>query len=133
MEENNIHSIISLPAGVFLPYSGVKTNIIFFDKTKSTEQIRYYEVAPERKLTKNKPINYDDLTDMVTSFRTKTTGDHSWVIPVSQIRDYDISAKNPANIKEVTHKSPSDILATIQSTNQEITTLTEKLSQLISK
>jgi len=46
LEDCNLHSIVSLPAGVFLPYSGVKTNIIFFDKTKATEEIRYYEVEP---------------------------------------------------------------------------------------
>lgn len=133
LEDFNLHSIISLPSWVFLPYSGVKTNIIFFDKTRSTEQIRYYEVLPERKLTKNKPINYDDLTDMVTSFRTKSVWDHSWVVNIKDIRDYDISAKNPANIKEIIHKSPLDILANIQSTNQEILTLTNKLLQLIIK
>jgi type I restriction enzyme M protein len=67
----NVHSIVSLPAGVFLPYSGVKTNIIFFDKTTSTQQIRYYEVDPGRKLTKNKPISYDDMVDMIDSFKEK--------------------------------------------------------------
>lgn len=133
LEHFNLHSIISLPAGVFLPYSGVKTNIIFFDKTKATEKIRYYEIAPQRKLTKNKPITYDDLSDMVISFKNKTTGDHSWIVSVSDIRDYDISAKNPANIKEIIHQSPSDILHNITSTNQEILTLTNKLSQLISQ
>ena len=40
----NLHTIISLPAGVFLPYSGVKTNIIFFDRVGSTKDIWYYEV-----------------------------------------------------------------------------------------
>ncbi len=32
LENFNLHSILSLPAGVFLPYSGVKTNVIFFDR-----------------------------------------------------------------------------------------------------
>ena len=73
LEDFNLHSIVSLPAGVFLPYSGVKTNIIFFDKTKATEQIRFYEVDPARKLTKNKPITYDDMQDMISCFKTKKT------------------------------------------------------------
>lgn len=132
LEDFNLHSIVSLPAWVFLPYSGVKTNIIFFDKTKSTEQIRYYEVSLERKLTKNKPINYDDLSDMVKSFTNKTTWDHSWIVPVSKIRDYDISAKNPANIKEIIHRSPTQILLDIESTDHQIAEIRSTLQQIIS-
>lgn len=33
--ENGLHSVVSLPAGVFNPYSGVKTYILFLDKTIS--------------------------------------------------------------------------------------------------
>lgn len=71
LEDFNLHSIVSLPAGVFLPYAGVKTNIIFFDKTKSTQEIRYYEVEPSRKLTKNKPITFQDMQDMIFAYQEK--------------------------------------------------------------
>ena len=30
--ETSLYAVISLPAGVFNPYSGVKTSILFFDK-----------------------------------------------------------------------------------------------------
>ena len=131
LEENDIHSIISLPAGVFLPYSGVKTNIIFFDKTKSTGKIRYYEINLDRKLTKNKPISYDDISDMISSFRSKIVWPNSRFVNVSDIRDYDLSAKNPAKIKEIIHTSPKDILTKINQINKEIIWLTDKLSKLI--
>lgn len=71
LQSCNLHSIVSLPAGIFLPYSGVKTNIIFFDKTKATEEIRYYEVDPGRTLTKNKPITSADMAEMIASFKDK--------------------------------------------------------------
>jgi type I restriction enzyme M protein len=61
LEEFDLHTIVSLPAGVFLPYSGVKTNIIFFDRVGQTKDIWYYEVNLERKLTKNKPITFEDM------------------------------------------------------------------------
>jgi type I restriction enzyme M protein len=32
LEQFNVHTILSLPAGCFLPYTGVKTNVIFFNK-----------------------------------------------------------------------------------------------------
>ena len=71
LSDFNLHSIVSLPAGIFLPYSGVKTNIIFFDKTKATEQIRYYEIDLGRKLTKNKPITYEELQGMISAFKKR--------------------------------------------------------------
>lgn len=33
VEKNYLYAVVSLPAGVFNPYSGVKTSILFFDKT----------------------------------------------------------------------------------------------------
>ncbi len=44
LHDFNLHTIISLPAGVFLPYAGVKINIMFFDRVGSTKDIWYYEV-----------------------------------------------------------------------------------------
>ena len=32
VEENNVYAVVSLPSGVFLPYSEVKTSILFIDK-----------------------------------------------------------------------------------------------------
>ena len=126
-----MHSIVSLPAGVFLPYSGVKTNIIFFEKGKSTKTIRYYELNLDRKLTKNKPITSEDLQDMVSSFQEKIIGENSWFVDINEIRDYDISAKNPAKIKEIVHMAPRDILHKIAASNTEIQSLTEKLTKMI--
>jgi len=34
VEEFKVHTVLSLPAGCFLPYTGVKTNVIFFDRPK---------------------------------------------------------------------------------------------------
>src|SRR5690625_7827099 len=55
LENFDVHTIVSLPSGVFLPYSGVKTNIIFFDRKGATSEIWYYEVNPPYNLTKNRP------------------------------------------------------------------------------
>jgi len=44
--ENHLYSVVSLPAGVFNPYSGVKTSILLMDKTlsKRTENILFAKV-----------------------------------------------------------------------------------------
>jgi type I restriction enzyme M protein len=47
--ENYLYAVISLPAGVFNPYSGVKTSILLMDKTlaKKTDKILFAKVENE--------------------------------------------------------------------------------------
>jgi type I restriction enzyme M protein len=131
IQDFNLHSIVSLPAGVFLPYSWVKTNVIFFDKTHATKQIWYYEVDPKRKLTKNKPIKYDELSWWIEQYTKRETTDYSWTVNIEDIKDFDISAKNPAKIKEIIHRDPKDILADIKATDEKIGIEREKLEKLL--
>ncbi|HEO5337185.1 TPA: SAM-dependent DNA methyltransferase [Streptococcus agalactiae] len=59
VEEFNLHTIIRLPHSVFAPYTGIHTNILFFDKTKKTEQTWFYRLdMPERykNFSKTKPM-----------------------------------------------------------------------------
>lgn len=116
----NVHSIISLPAGIFLPYSGVKTNIVFFEKTKATENIWYYEIALDRKLTKNKPITKEDLQPMINAFTKKESWPHSRTVNINDIEHYDLSAKNPENTKAIIHESPKIILENIKDSQKNI-------------
>jgi len=93
LENFNLHTIVSLPAGVFLPYSGVKTNIIFFERKGGTSEIWYYEVNPPYKLTKNKPIDFEHLEEFVKLYRKRSKSDNSWKVKMKDIVDYDLSAK----------------------------------------
>lgn len=43
LEECNLHTIVRLPSGVFSPYAGVQTNLLFFEKGKATKEVWYYE------------------------------------------------------------------------------------------
>lgn len=45
--ENYLYAVVSLPAGVFNPYSGVKTSILFFDKmiAKQSEDIMFIKIS----------------------------------------------------------------------------------------
>src|SRR5437667_367421 len=39
----NLHTIVRLPNGVFNPYTGIRTNLIFFTKCTPTKNVWYYE------------------------------------------------------------------------------------------
>lgn len=58
-KEFNLHTIIRLPHSVFAPYTSITTNILFFDKTKSTEETWFYRLdMPEgyKNFSKTKPM-----------------------------------------------------------------------------
>lgn len=46
VEDNYLYAVVSLPSGVFNPYSGVKTSILFFDRelAKKTKDILFVKV-----------------------------------------------------------------------------------------
>jgi type I restriction enzyme M protein len=65
-EECNLHTIIRLPNGVFAPYTGIRTNLIFFTKGKPTETIWFYDHPyPEgrKSYSKTKPIRIEEFAN----------------------------------------------------------------------
>lgn len=59
IKEFNLHTIIRLPHSVFAPYTSIHTNILFFDKTKKTEDTWFYRLdMPEgyKNFSKTKPM-----------------------------------------------------------------------------
>jgi type I restriction enzyme M protein len=132
LEHFNLHTILSLPAEVFLPYSGVKTNVIFFERSGGTTETWFYECEPEQKLTKNKPLNDGHLAEFVELYAKRTTTDHSWTIPVEKLKeDYDLSAKNPAKQTDVEHLPPRKILELIQEKETAVTNLLGEIDELL--
>lgn len=64
--ELNLHTIIRLPQSVFAPYTSITTNILFFDKTKTTENIWFYRVdMPDgyKHFSKTKPMKLEHFAD----------------------------------------------------------------------
>ena len=131
LERFNLHTILSLPSGVFLPYSGVKTNVLFFDRNGSTSDIFYYEVNPPYKLTKNKPINYEHFKEFLDVWSDRKETDNSWIVNVNDIKDFDISAKNPNNIEVIEHKSPIELVTNIRDNNKEINDLMDEIESIL--
>ena len=43
LNDCNLHTIVRLPNGVFNPYTGIRTNLLFFTKGQPTTEVWYYE------------------------------------------------------------------------------------------
>ena len=66
LKEFNLHTIVRLPDGVFAPYTGIPTNILFFDRSGPTKDVWYYEQPlPEgrKNYTKTQPMQFDEFKD----------------------------------------------------------------------
>jgi len=131
LERFNVHTILSLPSGVFLPYSAVKTNVVFFDRAGSTNDIYYYEVNPPFKLTKNKPINIDHFAEFLDSWESRKITENSWIVNINDIKDFDISAKNPNKNETIEHKSPIELVENIKLNNALINDLLDEVEEIL--
>jgi type I restriction enzyme M protein len=59
LKECNLHTIVRLPNGVFAPYTSIPTNVLFFSRSGSTQDVWYYEhplPAGRKNYTKTQPL-----------------------------------------------------------------------------
>ena len=68
MEECKLHTIVRLPGSIFAPYTPIATNLLFFDKTGSTDGIWYYRMdLPKdyKAFSKTKPVELKHFNDVI--------------------------------------------------------------------
>ena len=131
LENNNLHTILDLPAGVFT--AGVKTVVLFFTKGEPTQKVWYYQLNLNRNLGKTNPLNEQDLAEFVELQKTKADSENSWSINIADIdqNTFDLSVKNPNKKTETTLRDPQDILAEIQTLDKESTEILKSIQKLI--
>lgn len=139
LENFNLHTIISLPPGVFANVSasgqGPKTNLLFFEKGHLTTEIWYYELTPPPgvKYTKKSPILDEHTEDAFEKWQKKAKSNVSWIVSVEEIvaKNYDLSAKNPSDRGELEHKSPKQLLKSIQEKEVKIQKILAELKSTV--
>lgn len=68
LREFDLHTVIRLPGSVFSPYTSITTNILFFDRTKPTEETWFYRLdMPEgyKHFSKTKPMKLEHFAPVV--------------------------------------------------------------------
>ena len=69
LSEFNLHTVIRMPGSVFAPYTSITTNILFFDRTKPTEETWFYRLdMPEgyKHFSKTKPMKLEHFDPVVS-------------------------------------------------------------------
>jgi type I restriction enzyme M protein len=117
LEECNLHTIVRLPNGVFNPYTGIRTNMLFFTKGAPTTQVWYYEhpYPPGAKsYNKGKPIRIEEFEgervwwgDEKDGFNSRVETEQAWRVSIETIMagDFNLDLKNPHN----SDTSPGDV------------------------
>src|SRR3984893_11842812 len=132
LKEFNLHTIVRLPNGVFAPYTGIPTNLLFFDRSGPSEEIWYYEQPlPEgrKNYTKTQPLQYEEFADCIAWWTNRTENDRAWKVAVDQVLKYDgdgrlasvnLDVKNPNGKADFEHLPPAQLVEDIIAKEQRI-------------
>ena len=114
LSEFNLHTIVRLPNGVFAPYTGINTNLLFLERGKTTEIWFYEHQLPEgyKNYTKTKPIKYDEFKAEIEWWNNRKKSDCAWKVSINEIkeRNYNLDFKNPSIALENELLEPTDII-----------------------
>ncbi len=143
-EECNLHTIVRLPNGVFAPYTGIKTNLLFFTKGKPTETVWYYEHPyPEgvKSYNKGKPMRFEEFQPEIDWWGTEADGfaarvenEQAWKVSVDDIksRNYNLDIKNPHVGEQVSH-DPDELLRKYEQQQKSIGSLRDQLKAILTE
>lgn len=141
LQECNLHTIVRLPKGVFNPYTGISTNLLFFTKGSPTTEIWYYEhpYPPGYKnYSKTKPIRLEEFAPLKAWWTDRQESELAWKVSAQTIADnnFNLDVKNP-NRRDAEHTDPAELMADYQAAQAEVrevlAALRAELSQALSK
>ena len=143
LETCNLHTIVRLPNGVFNPYTGIKTNLLFFTKGQPTRKVWFYEhpyPAGVKNYSKTKPMKFDEFQTEIDwwgnandDFATRVETAQAWQVSIDDIvaRNYNLDMKNPHIAEQISH-DPDELLSQYTQQQQRIKTLRNQLKTILS-
>lgn len=127
LRECHLHTIIRLPNGVFNPYTGIKTNLLFFTKGKPTDFIWFYEhryPSGVKSYSKSKPLRIEEFAPIAEwwgkesdGFAARIESEVAWRVDFASI-------KQAAEAKAKPHWDQAEVLgneaSALVSANKEL-------------
>jgi type I restriction enzyme M protein len=141
-EECNLHTIVRLPNGVFNPYTGIKTNLLFFTKGKPTKDIWFYEhpyPADVKNYSKTRPMKFEEFQAEIDwwgseadGFSARVENEHAWKVSIDEViaRNFNLDIKNP-HVGETVSHDPDELLASFSQQQQSIAKLRNQLKTVL--
>ncbi|MBF0562043.1 MAG: N-6 DNA methylase [Alphaproteobacteria bacterium] len=149
VENNTVKAVMSLPGGVFQPYSGVKTSVLLFRKGGSTDKVLFLHAdADGYKLDANHdtPVEADDLPLLANAYRRRAElwgqwqardagaewPEKWWFAGADAIRANDLNLSagryRPQSQTQVEHRNPLELLDELRAIESEIMTEVDVLA-----
>jgi type I restriction enzyme M protein len=115
LTECSLHTIVRLPNGVFSPYTGIKTNLLFFTKGKPTKEVWYYEhpyPPGVKSYNKTKPIRIEEFEAEKAWWTNRVESERAWRVSFEIIaaNNFNLDIKNP-NAPDEDHGDFDELLA----------------------
>lgn len=148
LNDFDLFMIVSLPPGAFAPYSDVKTALMFFRRSGSTEKVLYHEIPlPEnlKKFSKGSPIGDEHFVEarhknlLLKQFTKKDIPSEkltyeSWFTDLDTLidREFDLSARNPNQSQEEILPHPSKLTSRILEDQEKLKSIIKRLHKMVS-
>ena len=142
-QECNLHTIVRLPNGVFSPYTGIKTNILFFTKGAPTKDVWFYEhpyPAGVKNYNKTRPMKFEEFQTEIDwwgseedGFASRVETHQAWKVSIDDIiaRNFNLDIKNPYQGEIISH-DPDELLQNYAKQQADIQALRNKLKGILS-
>lgn len=138
LDECNLHTIVRLPEGVFSPYTSIPTNLLFFDKTGSTEDVWYFEhPLPEgyARYSKTRPLKKSEFDLEKEWWNNRHENEHAWKVSINDIvkANYNLNFHNPSSENtQNTNKSSLELIQDLRQSQMKVDGLLELLEKELS-
>jgi type I restriction enzyme M protein len=136
LKDFNLHTIVRLPNGVFAPYTGIPTNLLFFDRSGPTREIWYYEQPlPEgrKNYTKTAPIQFEEFAPLISWWNKREENNLAWKVAAAELlaTGCNLDRKNPSAKDDITHLPPTQLAADILKKEQRIAEIMGNIQKLL--
>ncbi len=145
IDNHCLEAVISMPSGVFQPYSGVSTAILIFTKTNAggTDKVWFYDMKVDGYSLdqKRNEVAENDIPDVIARFHNleaeanRSRKDQSFLVPVDEIREkgYDLSMNKYKEIERevVVYDAPEVIMERIEQLENEIQSALNELRKML--
>jgi type I restriction enzyme M protein len=138
LKDFNLHTIVRLPNGVFAPYTGIPTNLLFFDRSGPTREVWYYEQPlPEgrKNYTKTAPIQFEEFAPLVSWWNQREENERAWKVPAAELiaAGCNLDRKNPSAKEDITHLPPEQLAAGILEKETRIAAIVHRIQSLLAR
>jgi type I restriction enzyme M protein len=143
LKDFNLHTVLRLPGGVFAPYTDIPTNVLFFDRTRPTSDVWFYEhPLPEgrKTYTKTMPLRHEEFEPLLTWWSHRVENEQAWKLTATDLLEYDDSGtiasvdldqRHPAKAVAEREIAPAELIGQLESTQRDLVAALQDLDRVV--